>query len=189
MVIHKPLLKVDDVERMLQHGEIDPDSNWELVDGEIVYLSPTNPYHGQVVIAIGVALADFARQIGAALTGADSGFRVGDRHQQLRGPDVALVTQLRLNIIARGQTWGSEAPDLAVEVLSPEQHGEAYARPKVAEYLAAGAKVVWLVDPDSRTVRAYEPNRDEFAIYTSDTEISLDAIAPGFSAPVASFFP
>ncbi len=74
-------------------------------------------------------------------------------------------------------------------MLSPEQHGEAYARPKVAEYLAAGAKVVWLVDPDAQTVRVYEPNRDDYAIHSVETEITLDQIAPGFSAPVRSFFP
>jgi len=114
---------------------------------------------------------------------------VGARRQQVRSPDVSLVTRQRLHILPPGKVLATEAPDLAVEVLSPEQHGEAHARPKVAEYLAAGAKVVWLVDPDSTTVRAYEPNRDEYAIYSADTEINLDQIAPGFSAPVGSFLP
>jgi len=66
---------------------------------------------------------------------------------------------------------------------------DAYARPKVAKYLATGAKVVWLVDTDARTVRGYGPNQSEYAVYSADTEINLDAIAEGFSAPVASFFP
>jgi Uma2 family endonuclease len=189
MVVMRPLLKPADVERMLKCGEIDPDARWELVDGEIVWLSPTNHYHAQVEVAIALALGPFAKQIGAALMAGDPGFVVGALHQQLRGPDIALVTKERLHIIPRDQTWGSEAPDLAVEVLSPEQHGEAYARPKVAEYLAAGAKVVWLVDPDSQTVRAYEPNRDEYAVYSAETKINLDRIAPGFSARVGSFFP
>jgi len=114
---------------------------------------------------------------------------VGAGRQQLRGPDVALVTEDRLYILDRSRTWGSEAPNLAVEILSPEQHGEAYTCPKVAEYLAAGARVVWLVDPDSRTVRVYEADRSEYAIYSTDTEINLDSIAPGFSANVRSFFP
>jgi Uma2 family endonuclease len=189
MVVRKPLLTPADVERMLKHGEIDLDANWELVDGEIVWLSPSNRYHGRVCAAIVVALGAFVRLIGAALLCNDPGFIVGTHRHQLRGPDVALVTRERLYILERGSTWGSEAPDLAVEVLSPEQHGEAYARPKVTEYLAAGAKVVWLVDPESRTIRVYEPNRGDYAVYSEDTEITLDAIAPGFSAPVRSFFP
>jgi Uma2 family endonuclease len=189
MVVRKPLLRPDDVARMVKSGEIDPDAIWELVDGEIVWLSPTNTHHGRVCAAIVVALAPFAERIGAALLCNDPGFAVGQWHQQLRGPDVALVIRERLDIVDPSRTWGSEAPDLAVEVLSPEQHGEAYARTKVAEYLAAGAKVVWLVDPDQKTVRAYEPGRGDYAVYSVDAEINLDPIAPGFSAPVPSFFP
>ncbi len=189
MVIHKQLLKPKDIELMLKRGEISPDSNWELVDGEIVWLSPANRYHAQVCAAITAALWAFAQRIGARVLAGDPGFLVGAEHQQLRGPDVAVVSKERLDIIERSSTWGQEAPDLAVEILSPEQHGETYARPKVAEYLAAGAKVVWLVDPDARTVRVYEPNRDEYAIYSADTEINLDQVAPGFLAPVRSFFP
>jgi Uma2 family endonuclease len=189
MVVRKPLLKPADVEGMLRRGEIQPDASWELVDGEIVWLSPGNHEHGWVCALIVAALAPFAARTGAALLCNDAGFIVGADRQQLRGPDVALVTKERLEILERGSTWGQAAPDLAVEVLPPELHGEAYARPKVAEYLAAGAKVVWLVDPDARTVRVYEPNRDDYAIYSAGAEITLDAIAPGFSAPVHFFFP
>jgi Uma2 family endonuclease len=189
MVILKPFLKPADVERMLACGEIDPDTSWELVDGEIVYLSPTNRQHARVVGALAAGLWEFSRLINAELLVGDPGFIVGERGQQLRGPDLAIVTRERLTIFREGRAFGAEAPDLAIEVLAPEQHGEAYARPKVAEYLAAGAKVVWLVDPDSRTIRVYEAGAEQYAIYPAGSEITLEAIAPGFSAPVASFFP
>jgi Uma2 family endonuclease len=189
MDVRNQVLTPADVERMLKCGEIDPDARWELVDGEIVWLAPTNWYHAQVVVAVAVALVPFAKQIGAAVLGGDPGFIVGSRHQQLRGPDVALVTKDRLTIFDPAHPWGSEAPDLAVEVLSPEQHGESYAQAKVAEYLAAGGTVVWLVDPDNRTVRVYERGASEHSIYPADNEMTLDAIAPGFSVTVSSFFP
>ncbi len=51
------------------------------------------------------------------------------------------------------------------------------------------AKVVWLVNPEDRTVRVYEAGKSEFAIYSGDAEITLDQIAPGFRAKVSSFFP
>jgi Uma2 family endonuclease len=107
----------------------------------------------------------------------------------VRSPDVSLVTRSRVNILPYGHALATAAPDLAVEVLSREQYGEAYARPKVGEYLSSGAKVVWLVDPETRTVRVYEPNRDEYAVYSAEATIELEQIAPGFSALVASFFP
>jgi Uma2 family endonuclease len=59
----------------------------------------------------------------------------------------------------------------------------------VPEYLAAGAKVVWLADPDAKTVRVYEAGKAEYVIYSGDAEITLDAIGPGFRAPVSVFFP
>jgi len=193
MVVMKPLLTPSDVERMIRAGELDPDATFELVGGEIVYLSPPELYHSQVCVAIILALAPFARRIGALLFEGAAGFVVGTRYEQIRSPDVSLVTAGRSHILepqgSGGRLIATAAPDLAVEVLSREQHGEAYARPKVAEYLAAGAKVVWLADPDTRTVRVYEPNQSEYAVYSADTEINLDAIAEGFSAPVASFFP
>jgi Uma2 family endonuclease len=189
MVVRKPLLKPDDVERMVKCGEIEPDKAWELIDGEIVWLSPANPCHAEVVATLAALLYQFVRGIGGRLLAGDSGFVVGANRDQLRGADVALVSHERAHILTADSTWGSEAPDLAVEVLSPDQRGEAYVRPKVAEYLAAGAKVVWLVDPDARTIRVYEPNRDDYAVYSADADIDLDRIAPGFSARVASFFP
>ncbi|HVA23211.1 MAG TPA: Uma2 family endonuclease, partial [Chloroflexota bacterium] len=63
------------------------------------------------------------------------------------------------------------------------------ARPKVREYLASGAKLVWLVDPVTRTVRVYRPGSSDIVVHTEDSDIALDAIAPGFSARVSSFFP
>ena len=185
----KPLLMPADIERMLKCGEIDPEANFELVGGEIIWLTPAEYYHAQVCSAITGELWPFAKRIGAALLDGSAGFMVGAQLQQIRCPDVSLITKERLHILPRGRVVGSAASDLAVEVLSAEQHGEAYARPKVAEYLAAGAKVVWLVDPDNRTVRAYEPNSGEYALYSANVEVTLDAIAPGFSAPVRSFFP
>jgi Uma2 family endonuclease len=69
------------------------------------------------------------------------------------------------------------------------QFGDAYRRRKVPEYLEAGAKVVWLLDPRNRTVRAFEAGSSEVIIYSGDEEITLDRIAPGFRAPISSFFP
>jgi Uma2 family endonuclease len=189
MAVVQALLTPDDVARMLTAGELDREEQFELVDGEIIWLSFASLYHNQVCGAIYVLLLSFAKLIGGIAFVDGAGFRVGPSRMNLRGPDVALVTRERRHIVPREAMWGTEAPDLCVEVLSAEQHGEAYARPKIAEYFAAGAKLVWLVDPERRTVRAYEPGKREFTIYSVEDEIALDAIAPGFRAPVSSFFP
>jgi Uma2 family endonuclease len=191
MVVVKPLWTPADFERMLASGEL-PDVDdvvYELVDGEVMRLPQPEWYHAAVGAAVIAALSPFGRSIGALVLGDNAAFTVGEHRQQVRSPDVSLVTKQRMRILQRGRRLGSEAPDLAVEILSSQQHGESYARHKVPEYLAAGAKVVWLIDAEAKTVRSYEAGRAEYAIYSEAAEINLDAIAAGFSASVTSFFP
>lgn len=183
------MLTPDDVLRMQLAGELNREEPFELVDGEIVWLTFAAWRHGRIVGAIYLLLAPFAQRIGALVFSDGVGYRVGADLMNLRGPDVSLVTRERRHIFNNEAPWGSEAPDLAVEVLSPQQGGEGYARPKVSEYFAAGAKVVWLVNPENRTVRAYEAGKLEVLTYPETEEITLDAIAPGFRARVGDFFP
>jgi Uma2 family endonuclease len=74
-------------------------------------------------------------------------------------------------------------------VLSSEQYGEPCARQKVPEYLEAGSKLAWLVNPANRTVRVFESGRDDVTAYSGDAEIALDQIVPGFRASISAFFP
>lgn len=171
---------------MLDDGEIPQDREFELVDGEIIWLTFPAPYHNAVIMAILRLLLPFADAIGARAGSEGLGFRVGEN---LRGPDVSLISRERLGIVRGQPHWGLEAPDLVVEVLSPEQYGEPYARQKVPEYLNAGAILVWLVNPQNRTVRVFAAGSDEVRVYSEDAEITLDQIAPGFRAPVSAFFP
>jgi Uma2 family endonuclease len=120
MVVRKPLLKPDDVERMVKCGELDSDTKVELVDGELVALTPASHYHAQVCIEISSALHPYARSINARLLDSSAGFRVGSKHQQVRSADVSLVVQERSTILPVGRAIATEAPDLAVEVLSPD---------------------------------------------------------------------
>ena len=188
-VVHK-LLTPADFEDMAARGEFDQEGWWyELVDGEVICLPSPEWIHAQVISLITLVLGPFARQIGAVLLGSGAGFIVGEQRQQVREPDLSLIVRDRQHLLVRGKRLVPEAPDLAVEVLSSQQHGEAYAKPKVAEYLAAGGKIVWLVDYDVKTVRAYEAGEAEYTVYSNDDLIVLDAIVPGFSAPASSFFP
>jgi Uma2 family endonuclease len=185
MAVVQRLLTPDDVAGMQLAGELNREEPFELVDGEIVWLAFPSLFHARVVGAICVLVAPFVERIGGVLFTDGAGFRVGTDFMNLRGPDLALVTRERRHIVPNDATWGSEAPDLCVEVLSPEQGGEAYARPKTTEYFAAGAKVVWLVNPQNRTLRVYEAGKAEFTTYPETEEVTLDAIAPGFRARVS----
>jgi Uma2 family endonuclease len=77
-------------------------------------------------------------------------------------------------------------PDLAVEVMSPsDRAGEVLA--KVQDWLAAGCRAVWVVDPTSQTVSAYRGSH-ETALLTVADALTDDDILPGFRLPVAEIF-
>lgn len=177
-----------DVLAMLARGEIDPDRPFELVDGEIVWLMPTNGHHGVVCIRFALGIGPFADSVGAILVSEGAGFMVGEDGRQLRCPVLSLVVRERRHMIRR-EGWITAAPDLAVEVLSEGQEGEAYGRQKVPEYLDAGELVVWLANPTIRSIIEYVAGRPEPMRYGPDDEITLDAVAPGFRARVGSRFP
>ena len=81
------------------------------------------------------------------------------------------------------------APDLAVEVVSPNDL--AYQDEKVAEYLGAGVPIVWVVNPNTRSVRIHRPRSSPRGLVsglTSEDVIDAEDVLPGFSCPVRDFF-
>jgi Uma2 family endonuclease len=79
-------------------------------------------------------------------------------------------------------------PDLAVEVLS-ESNRPGEMQRKRREYFLAGASLVWLVDPETRTVRVFTPTNAEDGITLTEAD-TLDGgnLLPGFRLPVATVF-
>ena len=78
------------------------------------------------------------------------------------------------------------APDLAVEVMSPGDTKREVAD-KVAEWLEAGAAMVWVVDPKLRAVTVYRPFTDSVTLTAGDTLDGGDVV-PGFQIAVSEIF-
>src|SRR5207247_2417345 len=82
---------------------------------------------------------------------ADTGFLLARDPDTVRAPDVAFISHLRAREVGDVPSYFPGPPDLAVEVLSPsDRSGEVHG--KVADYLAAGARLVWVVDPRTKRV-------------------------------------
>ena len=77
-------------------------------------------------------------------------------------------------------------PILAVEILSPSDVTRK-TQAKVQDYLAAGVKLVWLIDPTFRTVTVYQPHADP-EMFAGDEELSGDPHLPGLRIRVSSLF-
>lgn len=104
-----------------------------------------------------------------------------------RKPDVVYVKLGRLpnGVIPEGDIF--IAPDLVVEVLSPENTG-LEVDDKLEEYLTAGVPLVWIVNPDRRTVRAFRQDGTHQLFHAADA-IENEPALPGFRLVVGELFP
>src|SRR5260370_4670124 len=129
-----------------------------LVGGGLFVHEPRGPRHGARAATLGYHLSDYVRRQGLGVVLAqDTGFKITSDPDTVRAPDVAFVRRERANRIpARGHA--ELAPDLLAEILSPGDT-PAEARAKVAEWLAAGTKLVWLGESPRRQGRGYPPGR------------------------------
>jgi Uma2 family endonuclease len=158
----------------------------ELVRGELIMMSPAGSQHGAIAAEIGAILRDFVkpRRLGVVL-GAETGFRISSDPDTVRAPDAAFIRAERVGgKLPRGFFPG--APDLAVEVLSPDDRaGEVLA--KVQDWLGAGCVAVWVVDPRTQTVTVYGDGGKALMLASTDTLTGGDLL-PGLSVRVAEIF-
>jgi Uma2 family endonuclease len=157
----------------------------ELIRGELHMMSPSGAQHGRIAARLAMLIGSHvdAKHLGTFF-GAETGFKLASEPDTVRAPDVAFVAADRPAAPARGFYPG--APDLAVEVLSPDDR-PGYVREKVAEWLEAGAQAVWVVDPRDRTVTVHEPRRKAMRLGEADT-LRGGSVLPGFETPVRAIF-
>jgi len=160
-------------------------SQQELVRGEIVILPPPGGRHGLCCSRIERRLANFVDDSRrGTVTCNDTGFISERDPDTVRGPDVAYWSKERLPEVPEG--YITIAPDLAVEVVSPSDIFSRIQK-KIREYLDRGVRLVWVVDPEGRTVTVYKPQRQATILEENDT-LSGEEVLPGFSCPVAELF-
>lgn len=157
----------------------------ELVRGKFIMMNPAGDEHGRIIVAITHALASHVlpRRLGV-LHGAETGFILSRNPDTVRAPDLAFTGNERAFPPVRG--FVPCAPDLAVEVLSPDDR-PGYVREKVAEWLAAGTLVVWVVDPRTRTVTIHDSGERAVVFAEADTVPGGDLL-PGFQLAVRDLF-
>ena len=159
----------------------------ELVRGELIMMTPAGFKHGAIAAKITARLVRFVEEHRLGwVTGAETGFRIGHDPDTVRAPDVAFV---RAGRIPAEPVCGffEGPPDLAVEVLSPDDRASRVLD-KVHQWLEAGCLIVWVVDPEKQTVTVYDaPNRT--ATLTAADELSGGDLLPGFRLPVGEIFP
>jgi Uma2 family endonuclease len=161
-----------------------PDKRVELVRGGLVVREPAGSTHGLVAMSLGAELAVYAKRTGAGgVFAAETGFTLATNPDTVRAPDVAFVTRDRMPPPGTSG-FPALAPDLVIEVLSPgDRPGEVLA--KVADWLNAGTRLVWVIDPERRLARVYRLDGSE-AVVTADRALDGEDVLPGFSCSLTS---
>jgi Uma2 family endonuclease len=166
------------------------DGKAEIINGEIVHMSPSGPQHGRAAARIAFRLAEYETITGLGHFAPDNiGFIVNLPNRKSFSPDAGFYTQDET-----GLEFVHGAPLFAVEVRSAGDYGsradKAYAE-KRADYFAAGTQVVWDVDllgeDVVRVYRAPDSNKPATIFHRGELADAEPAL-PGWTMPVDELF-
>lgn len=176
-------------ERLVTAAELEAmegGERFELARGRLVPVTPAGDRHGQAAVILGGELRAFVRERGLGRVRAETGFFLFRNPDTIRGPDVSFVAAGKAAGDRAGEGFIPGAPDLAIEIVSPSNTRSQIAE-KVSEYLAAGSRLVWVVDTDRRVTYVHRPC---VAARTVDANGRLEGedVVPGFSYSLRALF-
>jgi Uma2 family endonuclease len=164
-----------------------PDGEWELIDGELVEVTPSGMESSRLAHRIGRIVGNYvdAHRLGV-MTSADGGYVLFPDRATILVPDVAFIRADRLPPERERPRYPRLAPDLVIEVLSPsDSTSEVVA--KVEMYQEAGVPLIWLVDPGKTTITVIAAGDPTEVLKLGDV-LSGGEVLPGFAVPVAEIF-
>src|SRR5436190_10089551 len=163
---------------------------YDLLAGDLIRVSPAGFRHGRLA-------AELARQLGnflvdhpelGVVVGAETGFRLRRNPDTVLGPDAAVVRRDRLPPEQAQTGFLDLAPDLVVEIVSPTDRWTTVSG-KVDAYLAAGVRVVWVVEPAAHTVRVYTQDGSEARLRADAGQVlRAESVLPGFALALSDMF-
>jgi Uma2 family endonuclease len=161
----------------------DEGNRYELVEGVLVEIGQPGEEHGRIGNKLSFELNLHARDKNSGSVYVTTGFRLAPK--TVRAPDVAFIKAE--NPIVRSREAITTPPDLAVEVISPNDKWSDMVE-KVREYQAAGVGLIWLVDPYSPCVMIYHQSDILPTFSGIDMELDGEKVVPGFKFAVKSLF-
>ncbi len=189
MEVKKRLYTVDDLYE-LQGWDSTRDRKYELIDGELIEMPPSNVLHAWLASELATHLRNFAGSGNLGYAFVELGaYSITDRHT-LRAPNVAFFSAERLSP-PFPQTFVGLMPDLAVEIKSPS-NTMAELREKAAWFLQHGTRLVWLVLPDRAAAEVCRQGDDgtvDYEFVGPDGSLSGEDVLPGFELELRLLFP
>ena len=188
MEVQNHLYTVDDVLE-LPGWDGARDRKFELINGELIEMSPTNYPHARLAGRLFRYFEDYAESRNLGEASVEAGFYPANDRTTLLAPDVAFIRSGR-QPDPESFTLVGFMPDLAVEIKSPS-NTMAELRRKALIYLDNGAQLVWIVNPMKRIAEVCRLDEDQLKIETVGTDGKLDGedVLPGFELPLRQLFP
>lgn len=167
--------------------EMEDGDRYELVDGALVERNVSNE-SSHLGARVSGKLMQHADEHRAGLVfGADCGLQVFAWDEDMvRFADASFLARARVPSGVPGPGHLRVIPDLVVEVVSPNDIASDLER-KLRDYLRAGARLIWVVYPESRTVRIERQSGVASRLGAGDTLTGEDVL-PGFELPVDALF-
>jgi len=150
-------------------------------------MSPASGRHGAIAMTIGALLYTHvkAHKLGKTYA-AETGVYLQHNPDTVRAPDAMFISNEREAQITDPIKFIDVAPDLAVEVLSPNDTWTEV-ETKIDEYFLAGVRLIWVIDPKQEIVAVYHPNGERTRLTKSDT-LTGSNVLPGFSVAITEIF-
>ncbi len=151
----------------------------ELIHGKVVRMVAPKPKHGRITLQLSSLIDQFVRshKLGVVYA-AETGYLLEREPDTIRCPDVSFV-RAEIAKAHDENDYFPHSPDLAVEVMPPTDLA-AKIKDKVQVWLDGGARSVWVIDPDKKTLAAYHPESPP-QVFRSDEVFRDDLVLPGFT--------
>ena len=177
------LLTADDLLRLSGEGV-----RGELIRGVLHEIMPSGYAHGKIAMKLGFSPERLHHppETGEFDNGSDSGVWLERDPDTVREPDIAYFSVAKIPLDAMDSGYAEVPPDLVVEIVSPSD-SRREVHDKARMWLRYGVDLVWVVQPDTRTVDVYEPGRGVVTLDEHDTLNGL-AVLPGFTCAVSDIF-
>ena len=158
---------------------------YELDDGVLIAMAPAADIHSAKQFVAGVILYLHAQAKGLGEGRTESAIILRRNPDRVAIADAAFLTTDQFPLKHSKEGYLETIPKLTVEVKSKNDSWPEV-ESKVAEYLAAGVELVWVLDQKASAIRAYAANQPTQVFAAADTLTA--PFLPGFAVPVADFF-